>query len=130
MVFRVKADLVDEDACLVSVLEEGSQTIVTLLLVGRATPYLHNGVIYVGDEDHYVSILHMASVQTSFCPYAPSSRYPVISFLRSPQSKGTLTGFKALIDPPFSLRSRKQPTGKGETARSVAAIFYTDVEAA
>ncbi|KAL1140579.1 hypothetical protein AAG570_000509 [Ranatra chinensis] len=27
--------------------------IVTLLLTGRATPHLHNGVIYVGDEDHY-----------------------------------------------------------------------------
>lgn len=26
---------------------------VTLLLTGRATPYLHNGVVYVGDEDHY-----------------------------------------------------------------------------
>lgn len=34
--------------------EEGSLNIVTLLLTGRATPYLHNGVIYVGDEDHYV----------------------------------------------------------------------------
>lgn len=33
--------------------EEGSLNIVTLLLTGRATPYLHNGVIYVGDEDHY-----------------------------------------------------------------------------
>lgn len=27
--------------------------VVTLLLTGRATPYLHNGVVYVGDEDHY-----------------------------------------------------------------------------
>lgn len=27
--------------------------IITLLLTGRATPYLHNGVVYVGDEDHY-----------------------------------------------------------------------------
>lgn len=34
--------------------EEGSLNIVTLLLTGRATSYLHNGVIYVGDEDHYV----------------------------------------------------------------------------
>ncbi|XP_055305544.1 inactive ubiquitin carboxyl-terminal hydrolase MINDY-4B [Sitodiplosis mosellana] len=33
--------------------EEGSLNIVTLLLTGHATPYLHNGVIYVGDEDHY-----------------------------------------------------------------------------
>lgn len=36
--------------------EEGSLNIVTLLLTGRATPYLHNGVIYVGDEDHYVNL--------------------------------------------------------------------------
>lgn len=36
--------------------EEGSLNIVTLLLTGRATPYLHNGVVYVGDEDHYVSM--------------------------------------------------------------------------
>lgn len=56
--------------------EEGSLNIVTLLMSGRATPYLHNGVsenfnlsifflktfykllippkvVYVGDEDHY-----------------------------------------------------------------------------
>lgn len=33
--------------------EEGSLNIVTLLLTGRATPHLHNGVVYVGDEDHY-----------------------------------------------------------------------------
>lgn len=37
--------------------EEGSLNIVTLLLTGRATPYLHNGVVYVGDEDHYVIFL-------------------------------------------------------------------------
>lgn len=35
--------------------EEGSLMIVTLLLTGRATPYIHNGVINVGDEDTYVS---------------------------------------------------------------------------
>lgn len=29
--------------------------IVTLLLTGRATPYIHNGVINVGDENSYVS---------------------------------------------------------------------------
>ncbi|KAE8742826.1 hypothetical protein FOCC_FOCC011564, partial [Frankliniella occidentalis] len=46
-------DLEDEKACLVTTAEEGPQTIVTLLLVGRATPYLHNGIVYVGDEDHY-----------------------------------------------------------------------------
>lgn len=36
--------------------EEGSLMIVTLLLTGRATPYIHNGVINVGDESSYVCI--------------------------------------------------------------------------
>lgn len=27
--------------------------VVTLLLTGRATPHLHNGVIHVGDENNY-----------------------------------------------------------------------------
>ncbi|TMW44512.1 hypothetical protein DOY81_010405, partial [Sarcophaga bullata] len=35
--------------------EEGSLMIVTLLLTGRATPYIHNGVINVGDENSYAS---------------------------------------------------------------------------
>ncbi|XP_014240355.1 inactive ubiquitin carboxyl-terminal hydrolase MINDY-4B isoform X2 [Cimex lectularius] len=35
--------------------EEGSICLVTLILTGRATPYLHNGVVYVGDEDHYAT---------------------------------------------------------------------------
>lgn len=35
--------------------EEGSLMIVTLLLTGRATPFLHNGVVYMGDEKTYVS---------------------------------------------------------------------------
>jgi hypothetical protein len=46
----------DEKAFLVEGREEGSHFIVTLLLTGRATPYLLNGVVYVGDEDHYVSV--------------------------------------------------------------------------
>uniref|UniRef100_A0A1B0G276 Ubiquitin carboxyl-terminal hydrolase MINDY n=1 Tax=Glossina morsitans morsitans TaxID=37546 RepID=A0A1B0G276_GLOMM len=33
--------------------EEGSLMIITLLLTGRATPYIHNGVINVGDENSY-----------------------------------------------------------------------------
>uniref|UniRef100_A0A8D8F3Z6 Ubiquitin carboxyl-terminal hydrolase MINDY n=1 Tax=Culex pipiens TaxID=7175 RepID=A0A8D8F3Z6_CULPI len=45
--------------------EEGSLNIVTLMLTGRATPYLHNGVVYVGDEDHYVSIVESTTVNTS-----------------------------------------------------------------
>ncbi|CAK1600365.1 unnamed protein product [Parnassius mnemosyne] len=38
---------------LVSTQVEGSINVTMLLLTGRATPYLHNGVMYVGDEDHY-----------------------------------------------------------------------------
>lgn len=45
----------NDRAFLVAGVEEGSHCIVTLLLTGHATPYLHNGVVYVGDEDHYVS---------------------------------------------------------------------------
>lgn len=45
--------------------EEGSLNIVTLMLTGRATPYLHNGVVYVGDEDHYVSIAESTTANTS-----------------------------------------------------------------
>lgn len=73
--FRVITDLDGpKGVYLVGTNEEGSLNIVTLLLTGRATPYLHNGlhairctlsriliifilflgVIYVGDEDHYV----------------------------------------------------------------------------
>lgn len=36
--------------------EEGSLMIVTLLLTGRATPYIHNGVVNVGDENCYVCL--------------------------------------------------------------------------
>lgn len=41
--------------------EEGSLMIVTLLLTGRATPYLHNGVVNVGDESTYVSIFEKSA---------------------------------------------------------------------
>ena len=58
---RVKTDLDMEKGHLVTSIEEGSHCIVTLLLTGRATPYLHNGVVYVGDEDHYVRyLIHMS----------------------------------------------------------------------
>lgn len=52
---KVRSDMEDDKSYLVTSAEEGSNCIVTLLLTGRATPYLHNGVVYVGDEDHYVS---------------------------------------------------------------------------
>lgn len=55
---RLRADLDGpKGAYLTGNLEEGSLNIITLLLTGRGTPYLHNGVVYVGDEDHYVRIM-------------------------------------------------------------------------
>ncbi|XP_028165073.1 inactive ubiquitin carboxyl-terminal hydrolase MINDY-4B isoform X2 [Ostrinia furnacalis] len=50
---NIKKDLDGKLSHLVSAQVEGSLNVVTLLLTGRATPYLHNGVLYVGDEDHY-----------------------------------------------------------------------------
>ncbi|XP_063372730.1 inactive ubiquitin carboxyl-terminal hydrolase MINDY-4B isoform X3 [Cydia amplana] len=50
---NVKKDLDGKLTYLVSSHVEGSLNVVTLLLTGRATPYLHNGVVYIGDEDHY-----------------------------------------------------------------------------
>lgn len=35
--------------------DEGPLCVVMLMLSGRATPHLHNGILYVGDEEHYVS---------------------------------------------------------------------------
>lgn len=50
------SDLMDEKVYLISSAEEGSICIVTLLLTGRATPNLHNGIVNIGDEQHYVSL--------------------------------------------------------------------------
>ncbi|XP_045760669.1 inactive ubiquitin carboxyl-terminal hydrolase MINDY-4B isoform X1 [Maniola jurtina] len=50
---NVIKDLDGKLTYLVSTQVEGSLNVTTLLLTGRATPYLHNGVQYVGDEDHY-----------------------------------------------------------------------------
>ncbi|XP_046669045.1 inactive ubiquitin carboxyl-terminal hydrolase MINDY-4B-like isoform X3 [Homalodisca vitripennis] len=50
---NTQRDLEVEKGYLVTGAEEGSLCIVTLMLTGRATPYLHNGVVYVGDEEHY-----------------------------------------------------------------------------
>ncbi|KAI8430414.1 hypothetical protein MSG28_000695 [Choristoneura fumiferana] len=52
---NIKKDLDGKLTYLVSSHVEGSLNVVTLLLTGRATPYLHNGVVYIGDEDHYVN---------------------------------------------------------------------------
>lgn len=37
--------------------EEGSISVVVFSLTGRASPHLHNGVLHVGDENTYVSLL-------------------------------------------------------------------------
>lgn len=56
--YRILTDLdAPKGAHLMGPHEEGSLNIVTLMLTGRATPYLHNGVVYVGDEDHYVLLI-------------------------------------------------------------------------
>lgn len=55
IIIRIMADLMDEKVYLISSAEEGSICIVTLLLTGRATPNLHNGIVNIGDEQHYVS---------------------------------------------------------------------------
>jgi len=55
IVIRIMSDLMDEKVYLISSAEEGSVCIVTLLLTGRATPNLHNGIVNIGDEEHYVS---------------------------------------------------------------------------
>lgn len=47
----------DEKVYLISSAEEGSICLVTLMLTGRATPNLHNGIVNIGDEQHYVSDL-------------------------------------------------------------------------
>lgn len=53
----------DEKVYLISSAEEGSICIVTLILTGRATPNLHNGIINIGDEQHYVSLNNIVIVQ-------------------------------------------------------------------
>ncbi|BES97449.1 DUF4205 [Nesidiocoris tenuis] len=52
---QVLKDMDNSKSQLIGTEEEGSICLVTLLLTGRATPYLHNGVVYVGDEDHYAT---------------------------------------------------------------------------
>lgn len=60
MNYRILTDLdAPKGAHLMGNQEEGSLNIVTLMLTGRATPYLHNGVVYVGDEDHYVILIRL-----------------------------------------------------------------------
>ncbi|XP_025196334.1 inactive ubiquitin carboxyl-terminal hydrolase MINDY-4B isoform X1 [Melanaphis sacchari] len=50
---KIVSDLMDEKVYLISSAEEGSICIVTLMLTGRATPNLHNGIVNIGDEQHY-----------------------------------------------------------------------------
>lgn len=67
---RIRTDLdAPKGSHLMGPNEEGSLNIITLLLAGRATPYLHNGVVYVGDEDHYV-IIAIATISGEMCPFS------------------------------------------------------------
>ncbi|XP_066597053.1 inactive ubiquitin carboxyl-terminal hydrolase MINDY-4B isoform X2 [Prorops nasuta] len=51
---KVKGDLEEsKTSVLGGCSEEGPICVVTLMLTGRASPYLHNGVLHVGDEDTY-----------------------------------------------------------------------------
>ncbi|XP_033333724.2 inactive ubiquitin carboxyl-terminal hydrolase MINDY-4B isoform X1 [Megalopta genalis] len=51
---KVRADLEDPKASILSGCpEEGPISVVILLLTGRASPHLHNGVMHVGDENTY-----------------------------------------------------------------------------
>ncbi|XP_076222328.1 inactive ubiquitin carboxyl-terminal hydrolase MINDY-4B isoform X2 [Nomia melanderi] len=51
---KVRADLEDQKASILSGCpEEGPISAVILLLTGRASPHLHNGVMHVGDENTY-----------------------------------------------------------------------------
>ncbi|XP_055856816.1 inactive ubiquitin carboxyl-terminal hydrolase MINDY-4B [Episyrphus balteatus] len=55
---KIRSDLDKKGAGTVSLVgnkEEGSLNIVTLLLTGRATPYIHNGVVHAGDENNYAA---------------------------------------------------------------------------
>lgn len=52
---RIISDFSDDKFHLVTTAEEGTHCIVLLLLIGRATPFLHNGIVYVGDEEHYAN---------------------------------------------------------------------------
>lgn len=45
--------------------EEGSISVVVFSLTGRASPHLHNGVLHVGDENTYVSLLLFSSSSIS-----------------------------------------------------------------
>ncbi|KPI99133.1 Protein FAM188B [Papilio xuthus] len=50
---NIKKDLDGKLNYLLSAQPEGSLNLTMLVITGRATPYLHNGVVYVGDEDNY-----------------------------------------------------------------------------
>lgn len=101
------------NAFLIGAAEEGSHCIVMLLLTGRATPYLHNGVVYVGDEDHYVS----ASIIPLAAPVGPPllrglNNDDVLRFLgpaavRRPGQNGSGT----LVGRGFFRRGRVPKTG-------------------
>lgn len=86
--------------------EEGSLNIVTLLLTGRATPYLHNGVIYVGDEDHYVRVLLPPNRKPKTRKNLPFRRYRLILliFLSAPIGSATIRHFSTIGHWSFDIR--------------------------
>ncbi|XP_076373217.1 inactive ubiquitin carboxyl-terminal hydrolase MINDY-4B-like [Tachypleus tridentatus] len=53
---RVKEDLNGEYTELLTPVCEATQALMTLLLTGRATPYLHNGVMHTIDEDNVAGV--------------------------------------------------------------------------
>ncbi|XP_004522494.1 inactive ubiquitin carboxyl-terminal hydrolase MINDY-4B isoform X1 [Ceratitis capitata] len=69
--------------------EEGSLMIVTLLLTGRATPYLHNGVVNVGDENTYAipqyGILSRCTI--GFLLWDNENSQPSVAAARQPGSR-------------------------------------------
>ncbi|XP_036326184.1 inactive ubiquitin carboxyl-terminal hydrolase MINDY-4B-like [Rhagoletis pomonella] len=69
--------------------EEGSLMIVTLLLTGRATPYLHNGVVNVGDENTYAipqyGILSRCTI--GFLLWDNDNSQPSVAASRQPGSR-------------------------------------------
>ncbi|XP_045542463.1 inactive ubiquitin carboxyl-terminal hydrolase MINDY-4B-like [Papilio machaon] len=50
---NIKKDLDGKLNYLLSAQPEGSLNLTMLVITGRATPYLHNGIVYDGDEDNY-----------------------------------------------------------------------------
>lgn len=53
---RLTDDMAGEKLCLVETPGTIHPCVATLILTGRATLYLHNGIVYEGSEDTMVSV--------------------------------------------------------------------------